>query len=205
MVYAMRYGSNRAMRLPSGHLELDGGRAFDMDIYVMTDIWDALTTETLKYATEQLGFDWCGWVQGWPDKSMQCWRGEGELEIHNIDKRKPSAGVLLPPHTLGMSMVPPSRCSAGPGLELPCPRDPLVFMQYSWRKRTHYTQCLALPMTRKQKADPITEEDVRFLWKRSLELYAQGFMNMAPYFGTCAEHPLAEYARSLYWGMWEPT
>jgi len=202
MVNALRYGSNRAAQLPSGHLESDASKTFDMDVYVLTDAWDTMCRELTSYAKEHLGFNWCGWVKGWPKMSMQCWRGEGELEIHNIDKRVSDNNAPLPPHPISLSMVPPSRCLGAHDLELPCPRDPLVFMQYIWRERPHYTACLPLPMSRQKTADDITKEDVRYFWEQSLTLHERGFMNMAPYFGTCTEHPLAEYAQSLYWGMW---
>jgi len=212
MIMAMRYGDNQAVKLPSGYIEEYASRAYDMDTYLDTDDFHTLAASITAHSKE-LGFTWCGMQKDWPRQSFACLRAAGELEFHSVDKRWIDAGPGLRkeknPHPGSLSMVPPSRCIAGMGtdadgvLELNCPKDPMGFMQYIWYEQPHYAACLALPMSSHMLFEPITEEDVRFLWQRSLELHAKGFQSMAQYFGVCRDHPLGGLAQSLYWSGWE--
>eukprot|EP00929_Paragymnodinium_shiwhaense_P040974 TRINITY_DN21316_c0_g1_i1.p1 TRINITY_DN21316_c0_g1~~TRINITY_DN21316_c0_g1_i1.p1 ORF type:complete len:459 (+),score=56.36 TRINITY_DN21316_c0_g1_i1:255-1631(+) len=202
LVTALRYGENAAPVLPSGFQEAD---AWDVDSYVLTSKW----TEFFYYmveSSEDHGIDWCGWREGWPHLSMQCISGTAELEVHSIDKRAhDGVPIDAPPHALTMSMLPTSPCrgamATGEDAEiaLPCPRDPLGFMLHLWKGNPKYTACLAMPIARNREAHPVTEEDVRFLWQRALELQAAGYLHFGAYFAHCKDHPHEELIKSLYW------
>lgn len=201
LITLMRYGQNHRRRLPSGHCESDGH--VDMVMMVFTDNWAAFV-EALSQAALNFGFE-CGGIPGWTDQTMFCRQGQGEIEINNADKS----------YHLDLSANPPSQCLVDhpsaqtwpklddpnpERLKLPCPRDPMAFMNHVWAHRYHYMSCFALPISRHDAAIPLTKEDVDSLWNRSLELQGSGFTNMALYFQHCKDHPLSDYAQDLYWG-----
>lgn len=201
LLTALRYGAGRAPVLPSGITESRAGSNYDMDIFVDTSRWSDFTTELAGNA-KKFGFSFCGWEKGWSKTSMSCRRGRGELDVHLIDRKGRTE-----PNALILSMTPVARCLVGRRedgtvVELPCPRDPLVFMQYLWRHVPHYTACLPLPLPGEEG---LSEEDLLFLWQRALELQQEGYMNMAAYFGECEGHPLSESAQALYWHGWAET
>lgn len=226
MLSCMRYGHTRGVALPSGHRDFPTDN--DFDAHVVTDRWSDFTVRLERYALE-LGFTWCGWILNWPPYTFCCRRGSGELDIRRVRERKKQDSGGEQFTSLIFSIEPTIPCLAKPltvttdrptseeirraavtvPLELPCPRDPLGLMRFIYRHLPQFGSCLALPYwkppysdsDKETFADGLSEEDVRFLWTRAVELRKGGFANMGQYFADCRDHPLSNFAQSLYWGL----
>lgn len=213
LMFALRFGANRPVRLPSGHLSAPQSN-FDFDVVVQTDDWSRFHVFITAMAQRELGFDWCGWQEGWSESSVMCLRGRGELDIAILHhERNRSLVRLMEPtvpcyaetafsleHRLalhGKSTVALWDEDAD-WVELRCPRDPLSWMGAVWRHKPFRLLCLALPIERDGSRPPLTEEDIVFIWDRGQELLRRGFLSMAAIFGQCHEHPQAEIAQLLY-------
>lgn len=209
MIFAMRYGHTRGVPLPSGHLDLPKLPPLDMDVYVLTDDWDALLLGLVQYA-KALSFDWCGWQTGWPTFSVFCLREGAELELSRVESW--SAPSMLPATRCLVQAVPAASADedaagepaadggqAQEPLELPCPHNPMGFMRTIWAEqhRKELLECLPLPVTLDGVLQSVAEDDVRFLWARAVQLHRLGYASMLPYFKECHSHPLASLANSL--------
>jgi len=214
LVAALRYGASRSLQMPSGLVETEAAKNFDVDIYVMgpetPDAWVSFVSGITNVAKKEFGFSWCGQMEGWVEHSLVCWRGEGEVEIHLVERfmRGRANDEPILSHRLLMAAQPIAKCLVEPpsgvedaAVELRCPGDIASWFRYHWPHQPQYLECLPLPMGRVRGTfEKLSEEDVRFLWKRSLELRARGYQSMANLFATCqGDDPMAGFARSLYW------
>eukprot|EP00928_Gymnodinium_smaydae_P071647 TRINITY_DN55183_c0_g1_i1.p1 TRINITY_DN55183_c0_g1~~TRINITY_DN55183_c0_g1_i1.p1 ORF type:complete len:547 (-),score=113.23 TRINITY_DN55183_c0_g1_i1:18-1553(-) len=211
MLTAMRYGASRAPTLPSGSNE-ENGNNFDMDVFISASPqkWNDFVQKLSSWARDR-NFRWCGMMQGWKEYSLMCWRGQMELEMHLVQAYTTARASTedIKHHRLLLAMLPTTLCRVDPGagvsgdgFDVPCPRDPVAFMRYIWRQKDHYMSCLALPVGRWKEVTVLSEEDVRFLWRRSLDLHAKGYQSMANLYPDCRDHPMSDFAHSLYWSGW---
>jgi len=202
MIFAMRYGQSRGIMLPSGHLDAPH-QPSDMDIYVHTADW-ALFSRHLTLFAYEMGFEFCSPLPNWPEGTLACRRGGGELDFTHI---KLASEIS--------SMVPTSRCLVAPAaeaglesFELACPREPQEFMRQIWGRigaKKSLTDCLPLPSTVNGEVKLVSEEDLRYLWRIAVKLQRGGFASMAPYFGSCRNHPLELFARGLSAAFFDDT
>ena len=147
-------------------------------------------------------YEYKGWEEAEDD--------EGELQEYQEGGRVvfQEGGRVVQEYHPGRSIkrVPPAGTGSSTSLVvLPCPGDPLVFMEYIWGKDNEVAVgCLALPMVIGNRTNKVAllPEDVDFLWEKAEELRRQGYANMGRYFGKCKGHPLADQAKRLYWQTW---
>jgi len=204
MIFAMRYGHTRGVRLPSGRQDMPTVPPLDMDVYALADNWAALRGKIGGYAKE-FGFSWCGFQANWPEGTLSCLREDAELEVNKAEWSWASS-MLPNTHCLvqavaNASTTPEMDFSRSDDyVELNCPRDPVAFMTHLWGKSNdlNLLDCLPLPMSLKtHEQTELSQEDVRWMWNRALNLHTAGYLSMAAFYDGCRNHPHAELANGL--------